>query len=56
MPLTLLSCCSLPGFQEEVEQLVKFCPESRQTMLFSATMTPKVDDLAKLSLKRSAVV
>lgn len=40
------------GFQAEVEELVKFCPESRQTMLFSATMTPKVEDLAKLSLKR----
>ena len=40
------------GFQQEVEELVKFCPENRQTMLFSATMTPKVEDLAKLSLKR----
>lgn len=40
------------GFQEEVEELVKFCPHTRQTMLFSATMTPKVEDLVKLSLKR----
>jgi len=40
------------GFQEEVEELLKYCPVNRQTLLFSATMTPKVDDLAKLSLKR----
>jgi ATP-dependent RNA helicase DDX27 len=40
------------GFQEEVEELVRFCPTARQTLLFSATMTPKVDDLAKLSLRR----
>lgn len=40
------------GFQEEVEELVKHCPKSRQTMLFSATMTPNVEDLVKLSLKR----
>jgi len=40
------------GFQEEVEQLVRHCPLTRQTMLFSATMTPKVEDLARLSLKR----
>mmetsp|Transcript_19229 Transcript_19229/g.27521 ORF Transcript_19229/g.27521 Transcript_19229/m.27521 type:complete len:857 (+) Transcript_19229:1298-3868(+) len=40
------------GFQEEVEQLVRHCPLNRQTMLFSATMTPKVEDLARLSLKR----
>jgi ATP-dependent RNA helicase DDX27 len=40
------------GFQEEVEELLKYCPTSRQTLLFSATMTPKVEDLAKLSLKR----
>jgi ATP-dependent RNA helicase DDX27 len=40
------------GFQDEIEELVKHCPKSRQTLLFSATMTSKVDDLAKLSLKR----
>lgn len=40
------------GFQEEVEELVKYCPVARQTMLFSATMTPRVEDLIKLSLKR----
>ncbi|ETV94016.1 hypothetical protein H310_12065 [Aphanomyces invadans] len=40
------------GFQEEVQELVKFCPIARQTMLFSATMTSKVDELIKLSMKR----
>ena len=40
------------GFQEELEELVRFCPQSRQTLLFSATMTAKVEDLVKLSLKK----
>lgn len=40
------------GFQDEIQELVKHCPKSRQTLLFSATMTSRVDDLAKLSLKR----
>lgn len=40
------------GFREELEEIVKYCPINRQTMLFSATMTSGVDDLAKLSLKR----
>ena len=30
------------GFQDEVEEIVKHCPKTRQTLLFSATMTPKV--------------
>lgn len=40
------------GFQEELEELVRHCPKSRQTMLFSATMTPKVEDLVVLSLRK----
>lgn len=41
------------GFQDEVNEIVKACPkERRQTMLFSATMNTKVDDLINLSLKR----
>lgn len=40
------------GFQEEVHELITACPIERQTMLFSATMTTKVDELVKLSLKR----
>ena len=40
------------GFHEEVNEIVKHCPTQRQTMLFSATMDTKVDDLVNLSLKR----
>ncbi|XP_057794855.1 DEAD-box ATP-dependent RNA helicase 28 [Salvia miltiorrhiza] len=38
------------GFSPEINELVKLCPKRRQTMLFSATMTEKVDELIKLSL------
>ena len=40
------------GFQDEVQELIKSCPIERQTLLFSATMNTKVDDLIKLSMKR----
>jgi len=40
------------GFQDEIHEIVKACPIERQTLLFSATMGTKVDDLIKLSLKR----
>ncbi|GAX19942.1 ATP-dependent RNA helicase DDX27 [Fistulifera solaris] len=40
------------GFQDEVHELVKACPISRQTLLFSATMNTRVDELVKLSMKR----
>ncbi|KAL7537308.1 hypothetical protein ACHAXR_007730, partial [Thalassiosira sp. AJA248-18] len=40
------------GFQDEVHEIIKSCPTERQTLLFSATMSTKVDDLIKLSLKR----
>lgn len=40
------------GFQEELDEIISFTPKSRQTMLFSATMTENVDDLIKLSLNK----
>lgn len=40
------------GFQDETHEIVKSCPVERQTLLFSATMGTKVDELIKLSLKR----
>jgi ATP-dependent RNA helicase DDX27 len=40
------------GFQEEVTEIIKACPVQRQTLLFSATMNTKVDDLISLSMKR----
>ena len=39
------------GFEEEMKTIVKMLPKDRQTMLFSATQTTKVEDLARLSLK-----
>ncbi|KAF4535381.1 ATP-dependent RNA helicase has1 [Lasiodiplodia theobromae] len=41
------------GFEDEMRQIVKILgnPQSRQTALFSATQTTKVEDLARISLK-----
>jgi ATP-dependent RNA helicase DDX18/HAS1 len=41
------------GFEEELKQIVHLLPKKRQTVLFSATQTRKVEDLATLSLKKS---
>lgn len=41
------------GFEEEMKQIIKQLPKERQTMFFSATQTTKVEDLARVSLKRS---
>ncbi|KAF5370217.1 hypothetical protein D9615_010060 [Tricholomella constricta] len=40
------------GFADELADIVKSCPTSRQTMLFSATMTDSVDELVKMSLNK----
>ncbi|CAO3689206.1 unnamed protein product [Umbelopsis vinacea] len=40
------------GFADELGEIVKACPKSRQTMLFSATMTDNVDQLIRMSLQR----
>ncbi|KAF4637725.1 hypothetical protein G7Y89_g341 [Cudoniella acicularis] len=39
------------GFQSAVDAIVEHLPKQRQTMLFSATQTKKVSDLARLSLQ-----
>jgi ATP-dependent RNA helicase DDX10/DBP4 len=39
------------GFQSSVDAILDHLPKTRQTMLFSATQTKKVSDLARLSLK-----
>ncbi|KYK58101.1 ATP-dependent RNA helicase HAS1 [Drechmeria coniospora] len=40
------------GFEDEIRQIVKVLSnDNRQTMLFSATQTTKVEDLARISLR-----
>ncbi|KAL5535567.1 hypothetical protein ACEPAF_3661 [Sanghuangporus sanghuang] len=40
------------GFADELKEIIQACPTSRQTMLFSATMTDDVDELVRMSLSR----
>lgn len=40
------------GFEEEMKQIVRILPKRRQTMLFSATQTKRIEDLARISLKK----
>ncbi|KAL8720458.1 MAG: hypothetical protein Q9225_002683 [Loekoesia sp. 1 TL-2023] len=40
------------GFADELNEILSTIPKSRQTMLFSATMTDRVDKLIRLGLNR----
>eukprot|EP01062_Namystynia_karyoxenos_P082097 TRINITY_DN9181_c0_g1_i1.p1 TRINITY_DN9181_c0_g1~~TRINITY_DN9181_c0_g1_i1.p1 ORF type:complete len:727 (+),score=309.08 TRINITY_DN9181_c0_g1_i1:91-2271(+) len=40
------------GFKDELKELLRHCPKKRQTMLFSATMTEGVNQLAELALTK----
>lgn len=45
------------GFSDELAEIIRHCPDSRQTMLFSATLGGEaIQDLARLSLHRPARV
>jgi ATP-dependent RNA helicase DDX10/DBP4 len=44
------------GFQGTVDAIVEHLPKERQTLLFSATQTKKVSDLARLSLNEPEFV
>ena len=39
------------GFEEEMTKILKLLPKTRQTLLFSATQTRKVEDLCRVSLR-----
>lgn len=43
------------GFEEDMHNIIKLLPKERQTILFSATQTKKVEDLARLSIKGKPV-
>ncbi|KAI6178734.1 RNA helicase [Aphelenchoides besseyi] len=43
------------GFEIEMQQILRRLPKKRQSMLFSATQTPKVDELVKQALHSNPV-
>ncbi len=44
------------GFVEDIEDILKNCPEERQTMMFSATMRPEIKHIAETYMKDPAMV
>lgn len=44
------------GFEEELQSILKLLPAKRQTMLYSATLTPKVEDIKGLHLHNPTVI
>ncbi len=39
------------GFIRDVKRVVELCPKSRQTLFFSATVPPEIEEIAKFALK-----
>ncbi|MCK4553092.1 DEAD/DEAH box helicase [Candidatus Pacearchaeota archaeon] len=44
------------GFQIDVKKILRECPKQRQTMLFSATISSVIDNLAKMYTKKAVEV
>lgn len=44
------------GFFDDIMQIVKHLPADRQTLMFSATMPPKIQQLAKAILNNPAEI
>ncbi|KAL3905905.1 MAG: hypothetical protein SGILL_009489 [Bacillariaceae sp.] len=44
------------GFEDDLRAIVKMLPKERQTMLFSATQTKQVEDLARLSINTKTAI
>jgi len=43
------------GFIDDIQRIIKFLPEERQTLMFSATMPPAIRELTKHVLKKDPV-
>jgi len=43
------------GFEEEMHEIIKILPTERQSMLFSATQTKKVEDIARICLRKAPI-
>lgn len=44
------------GFYDDIMKIISFVPKERQTLMFSATMPPKIRDLSKKILKNPASI
>lgn len=44
------------GFVEDVEKIIKNCPKKRQTLLFSATIPPEIEELASNYMENPEIV
>ncbi|KAG8180842.1 hypothetical protein JTE90_005928 [Oedothorax gibbosus] len=40
------------GFEEEMKAIIRILPKTRQTMLFSATLSKKTEDLVRVAIRR----